>query len=184
MKILKYLIGFIAILIIAFFVKGLLTPTVEYDCKVMVNKPADESWAVMSDISKMPEWLKGFKKTELVSGTANTVGAVSKIYIEENGKEMVMEETINEIKLNELLNMTFTMDFMNMNYEMKLKEEEGRTHILTKSTTTGNGLIAKSIVSFMPSAMKAQEQENLNNLKQLIEANTKNYFPEPVVDTQ
>lgn len=179
MKILKILLAIILLLVIIFFAKGLMTPTVSYDCEITVNKKADESWAVMSDEVNLPKWINGFKRTELVSGTANTVGAVSNVYVDEGGTEMMMKETINKITPNSLLDMTFTMDFMDMDYVMTLSEKNNSTTIKTKSTTKGNSLIAKSIVSFMPSAMKAQEQENLNNLKKLIEGNTKNYFPDP-----
>jgi len=182
MKYLKYFLLALLLIAIIFIAKGLLTPSIQYESEVTVNKSAAEAWAVMSDESKLPQWLKGFKKTELVSGQANTIGAISKVYIEENGQEMVMEETIESIKENEFLAMRFTMDFMNMEYEIHFKEKDGKTHIKTKSTTEGNGLIAKSIVSFMPKAMKAQEDENLGNLKKLIEANTKNYFPEAVTE--
>jgi len=183
MKYLKYLLYLIIVLVILFIGKGILSSPISYESEVMVNKPAEEAWAVMSDEANLPKWIKGFKKTELVSGTENTVGAVSKVYVEENGEDMVMEETITAIKPNEHLAMAFTMDFMDMDYEMFFKENEGKTTITTKSTTTGNGVIAKSIISFMPDAMKKQEDENLNNLKKLIEGNTKNYFPETVVDT-
>ena len=170
-------------LTLLFVGKGLLTPSVSYESQITVNKPANECWAVMSDEANLPKWIKGFKRTELVSGTANTVGAVSNIYVEERGEEMVMEETITAIKPYEKMAMTFTMDFMDMDYEMLFEEQGDQTTITTKSTTVGNGMLAKSIISFMPSAMKTQEDENLNSLKKLIEDNTKDYFPETVVDT-
>jgi hypothetical protein len=36
----------------------------------------------------------------------------------------------------------------------------------------------RSMVSFMTSSMQSQEDENMNNLKTMIEQNTTNYFPE------
>ena len=179
MKFFKYLLLLLLLLVLLFFVKGLLTPTIEYSCQVNVNKSAKEAWAVMSDESNLPKWIKGFKRTELISGTANTKGAISNVYVEENGQEMMMQETINEIRPYEKLHMTFAMDFMDMDYIISFNEVDGKTDISSKSVTSGNGMIAKSIVSFMPKAMKEQEQENLNSLKKLIETNTKNYFPEP-----
>lgn len=181
MKFLKYLLILIVLLVLIFFGKGLLTPEISYQSQISVNKSIEEAWAVMSDESNLPEWIDGFQKTELVSGTHNTVGAVSNVYVEENGQEMVMQETINAIKAPDHLNMTFTMDFMDMDYDMALSNDNGKTLIVTKSKTTGNGLIAKSMISFMTSAMKKQEDANLSNLKRLIEENTKNYFPEPEV---
>lgn len=183
MKYLKYLLLIIIVLVLLFIGKGVFTSSVVYENEVIVNKPANESWAVMSDESNLPKWIKGFKKTELVSGTANTVGAVSKVYIEDSGQEMIMEETVTSITPNEHLAMTFTSDFMDMDYEIFFKEKDGKTIINSKSTTVGNGIIAKSMVSFMKSTMKEQEDENLKNLKKVIEENKKNYFPETVVDT-
>jgi uncharacterized protein YndB with AHSA1/START domain len=183
MKILKYLLYVIIVLALIFFGKGLLAPAAEYECEVVVNKPVEEAWAILSDESRITEWLKSIKKIELQSGTTNTVGAVSKIYAEENGQEMVMEETITAIIPNEHIAMTFTMDFMNMDYELYMKEMDGKTHIRTISSTLGNGIFAKSIVSFMTSAMKAQENENLINLKTMIDNNTIDYFPETTLDS-
>ncbi len=181
MKYLKYLLFLIVALAILFIGKGLLTPSVYYESEVVVNKSAKESWAVMSDEANLPKWIKGFKKTELVSGTANTVGSVSNVYVDEGGEEMVMKETITALKLYEQMAMNFSMDFMDMDYEMLFNEKDGNTTITTKSTTVGNGMIAKSIISFMPGSMKAQEEENLGKLKMLIEENTKDYFPAAVV---
>lgn len=183
MKFIKYLLIAIAVLALLFIGKGIITPSISYESEVTVDKSAKEAWAVMSDESKLPKWIKGFKKTELVSGTANTEGAVSNVYIEENGQEMVMQETITKMTPEEHLAMSFSMDFMNMDYEMFLKEENGKTNIRTVSKNMGNGFLAKSIVSFMTNSMKAQEDENLNSLKALIESNTTNYFPEPAIDS-
>jgi len=184
MKYLKYLLILIVVLVLVFIGKGFFTSSIAYKNEVVVNKPANESWAVMSDEANLPKWLKGFKKTELIKGTANTVGAVSKVFVEENGREMIMEETITAIKPNEHLAMTFTMDFMDMQYEIFFKENDGKTTINSKSTVSGNGILYKSMVSFMQGSMKEQEEENLKSLKKIIEENTKNYFPKAaVIDT-
>lgn len=175
MKYLKYLLGLIVLVVIIFFGKGLLTPSISYENEIVVNKSAAESWAVMSDESKLSQWIKEVKKIELVSGTPNTVGAVSNVYVDEGGQEMVMKETITKLTPNELMAMTFTMDFMDMEYEMHMKEEGGKTTITSKSTTTGNGIFAKSMLSFMGGSMKTQEDNNLSNLKKLIEENTTRY---------
>ncbi len=175
MKYLKYLLGLILLVVIIFFGKGLLTPSISYENEIVVNKSAAESWAVMSDESKLSQWIKEVKKIELVSGTANTVGAVSNVYVDDGGQEMVMKETITKMTPNELMAMTFTMDFMDMDYEMHMKEEGGKTTITSKSTTTGNGIFAKSMLSFMGGSMKTQEDNNLNNLKKIIEENTTVY---------
>ena len=183
MKYLKYPLILIFVLIAIFVGKGLLTPSITYESEVIVDKSVKESWAVMSDSDKLPEWIKGFLRAELVSGTEGTVGAVSNNYVDNNGQEMMMQETITALTPEEHMAMTFSMDFMDMDYEVFTEDVDGKTTIRTVSTTKGNGILSKSIISFMPGAMKAQEDENLNNLKKVIEENTTNYFPEPIVDS-
>jgi len=161
---------------------GLYTTSVLYECEVTVDKPAKEAWAVMQDESKVSEWISGYQKTEHLSGTPGTKGAVSNVYVVDQGQETVMKETITAIIPNKLMSMSFAMDFMDMNYEMRLQEKGNSTIIKTKSNTFGNGIFAKSILAFMPKSMKAQEEKNLNNLKRIIEENTKDYFPTPVIN--
>jgi len=181
MKFLKYLLALVLILVLLFIAKGFLTPSINYESQITVNKPAKEAWEVMSDEENLPKWIKGFKSTELVSGTENTAGAVSKIYVSEGGQDMVMTETIKAVEEYENLEMEFSMDFMNMDYQISFEEKEpGKTVITSNTTTRGNGMMAKSIVSFMTGAMKKQEDENLMSLRKIIDENTKNYFPEPV----
>ncbi len=175
MNIVKYLLLIILVLVLIFFGNGLLTPSVDYESEVLVDKPVEEAWAVMQDETRITEWLKEIKRMEHVSGTPGTKGAVSKYYMDQDGEEIMMEETITAIQPNKHIAMTFTMDFMDMDYEMNLTQKGDKTLIKSKSKTVGNGLFAKSILSFMPSTMKKQEEINLNNLKKVIENNTKQY---------
>jgi len=183
MKFLKYLFGAILLLGILFFVKGMITPNISYSSEITVDKPINEAWAVMNDESKISQWLKGIKSVEHVSGEKGTVGAVTKYIFVENGEESEVVETIKEIKPNEYIIMDFAMaDVMDMNYKVNYSEKDGKTHIKSETITTGNGMFMKSMMSFMTSTMQAQEDENLNNLKKLINENTTNYFPAPVVE--
>lgn len=138
----------------------------------------------MSDETKVAGWIEGYLRTEMVSGTPNTVGAVSNVFINNSGEEMSMEETITSFVPVKQMAMTFTMDFMDMDYDMKLEEQGGKTKITTTSNTKGNSLFTKSMLAFMPSGMKAQEEKNLNNLKRIINENTTDYFPAPVFEAE
>ncbi|MBT8395124.1 MAG: hypothetical protein KJN66_09775, partial [Bacteroidia bacterium] len=64
MKYLKYILGILVILIIGFFVLGLVKPEITYECEIVVDKPLAECWAVTQDEEKMSEWLPGFQKVE------------------------------------------------------------------------------------------------------------------------
>ena len=183
MKILKYLVIIVGVLTILFFALGVITPSVNYKNEVTVNKSTSEAWAVMADESLMSEWINGYEKTELISGTPYTVGAVSKIYFDNDGEKMEVTETITAIEENKSLAMSYTMDFMNMDYELMMEEKAGVTHITSTSNVSGNGMAAKSIVSLISGPLAEQEQQNLDNLKKVIEANSKHYHNENQADT-
>ncbi len=187
MKILKYFLGFLALLALIFFGRGLLTPNVSYSSEITVNKPIKEAWAVMNDESKLDQWLKGMTKMEHISGTKSTVGAVTEYTYSENGQESVIRETITSISPNEHIAMDFLMEgVMEMDYRVDFSEKDGKTSIKSATTTTGLGIMMKSLVSFMKGSMQTQEDVNMNNLKVLIEGNTTDYFPvvveEPVLE--
>ena len=176
MKYLKYIIGIIAILVIGFLLLGVFKPKVSYECEIKVEKPLDESWAVIQDEGKLSEWLPGFQKIEHISGTPGTVGAVSNVYFVTDGQEMTIRETITDIVPNESISMSYESDFMNMDYKMDMASVNGNTKISSSTTAVGNGMISKSMMALIGSSIKAQEETNLANLKKTIEQNTKNYF--------
>lgn len=171
MKILKYILGIIVLLVLIFLAIGFITSEITYDSEIVVDKPLAESWAVSQDEEKLADWLEGIQKIEHVSGTPNTVGAVSDIYFEDDGQEMVIRETITEIVPNESVSMKFTSDFMDMDYTLKMASLQGQTKITSHTTAKGNGMFSRALMALMSGTFKAQEETNLANLKRTIEEN-------------
>jgi len=183
MKYLKYLIGIIALLLLLFIGKGFLTPDISYDSEIIVDKSVKEAWAVMNDESKLSQWLKGITNIEHVSGEKGAVGAVTKYTFNQDGQESVILETIKSIQPEEQITMDFEMEgVMNMAYKVDFMDKGGKTLIKSSTTTKGDGMFMRSMVSFMKGSMQTQEDENMNNLKKLIDENTTDYFPVPVVE--
>jgi carbon monoxide dehydrogenase subunit G len=175
MKYLKYVLGLIVVLAVAFFLMGVIKPEVSYDCEILVDKPLAESWAVTQDESKMSDWLPGFQKVEHISGTPGTTGAVSDVYFDNNGEQMVIRETVTAISPNESISMKFESDFMTMDYTLSMSEVDGKTKISSSTTTSGNGMISRSFMALFGGSIKQQEETNLSNLKSTIEKNNKAY---------
>lgn len=184
MKVLKWILGVLVVLVLLFFSIGMIKSEVIYDCEIMIDKPVAEAWAVAQDPDKMSEWLVGFKRMEHVSGTPGTVGAVSDVYFDNGGTEMTIRETIKEIGPGETIVMLFENELMDMDYTMKMTGEGAQTKLFTSTTTRGNSAAFRSIMAISSSAIKAQEDANLELLKKAIESNTKNYFPKPTVEIE
>ena len=171
MKILKIVIGFLSLLLIIFVLLGFIVPRVSYSSEVTVDKPASEAWSVMSDEGKLSQWLMGYKRSELISGTPNTVGSVSNIYIDNQGQETVLKETVTELVPNKVMAMDFSMDPMDMDYRMTFEEQDNKTVIKSNTNVSGNGWFMRSMMALMKGGMKSQEDINMGQLQKLINEN-------------
>lgn len=183
MKILKVLIGVLAVLVVGFFAAGLLNPTVEYSTEVEVNKPLKESWAVFSDESKLGEWITGYKGMEVLEGQKDQVGAKYLIKMEHEGELMEMTETITAIEKEKHYAMNFDMDGMTQDVDVQFSaKDENTTVIHVESTGQGKGMMMKSLFAIMEmgGVFQKTSDEMYAKLKALIESNTTDYFPLPV----
>lgn len=180
MKFIKYLLILIVVAAVIFFGSGLLRPNQSYSSEITVEKSVEEAWAVMEDDSKTNQWLKSIKDTKHVSGKKGKVGGVTEYTFTDGEEESKVLETITSVVPNEHIAMDFVMpDVMTMDYKIEISEQDGKTHIKSSTVAEGTGLFMQSLFSFMGSSLKAQEDENLNNLKLVIDNNTTDYFPAP-----
>lgn len=184
MKILKYAIGIIALLIIGFFLIGIFNPSIQYSSETIVNKPIKESWDVMNDASKTKLWLTGLKRMELISGEEGQVGTKAKYIMDSNGSEIEMIETIKARTDYERMTLEMDSDILTNNLDMKFTEKDGKTIIKSTNIAQGKGMIMRSMMVLIKSSIIAEDQKIMNNMKRVIEENTTNYSPisAPVVD--
>ena len=182
MKILKYLLYAVLGLIVIFFAVGLLKKSVSYGHEIQVKKPIKEAWAVTQDESKYDQWLEGFKSMELLSGEYMQVGSKYKVIVNpgEGQPEFEMTETVTSLKEFDHVSMHFDSDFMDFEQTISFAEKDGMTSVKTDSKVMGKGIMSRAMFAFMETltgAFTAQETKNIEALKKVIEANTKDYYP-------
>ncbi|MBT8218726.1 MAG: hypothetical protein KJP00_02800 [Bacteroidia bacterium] len=189
MKFFKYLLYFLAALILVFLAFGLFIPVIEYGHEVKVDKPVKEAWAVSQDKSKYDQWLAGFKSMELMEGEYFEVGSKYKVVVEPGEGQPAFEliETIVSIKENDHVEMHFEGEAMDMEQIMTFTEADDKTTIRTNSKAMAKGLMGRSMFALMEKlggAFTSQEAMNMEALKKLIEENTTDYFPAPVEEEE
>ena len=184
MKILKYLLYIIILIVVIFFAIGIFKKTVSYGSEITVNKPIEEAWAVSQDESKYDQWLEGFKSMELISGEKFQPGSKYKIIVNPgNGEEdFEMIETLISIKENEHIEMHFDSEMMDFEQIMNFSEADGKTTITTESKVMGKGVMMRAMFGTMQMLLGAfdkQEQKNMDALKKLIDENSSENAIEP-----
>lgn len=185
MKILKYvIIAFVALLVI-FLLMGMMKPTVSYGHEITVDKPVEEAWAVMMDESKYADWLKGFESMELIEGEKNAIGSKHKVVVipEEGAEPFTMIETLEAFEEYKFVEMDYDSDMMTFHQKYIYEEsEDGKTTITSDASVSGKSFIMRCMFASMETltgAFTAQDKENMEALKEVINGNTTDYFPKP-----
>lgn len=182
MKILKYLIIVIAVLVAAFFAVGIIHPVVQYGHEVTVNKPLKEAWAVGYDESKYDQWLQGFQSMELLTGEKGEVGSTYKVIVNpgDGQPDFEMIETMVSVTEFEQVTLHFDSEMMDFDQTMTYTEKDGGVVIKTDSKVMAKGMVMKSMMALMEhlsGAFTTQEAKNIDALKRVIEENTTDYYP-------
>jgi len=182
MKIVKWILIPLLILIALFFAMGLVNSSIEYGHTVKVNKNVKEAWAVTEDESKLDQWLAGFVSEDLLRGEQNKVGSQYKVVVKPSPEEDAFEmiETLVARDEFSLLEMHFESDFGTFDQTMKFTAKGNQTEIATESIVSGGNVLTNSMVGWMEllgGSFQKQEEENINKLKKVIEENTTDYFP-------
>jgi carbon monoxide dehydrogenase subunit G len=65
-----------------------------FKSEIVINRNREDVWKLFDNTDNMKKWQPTLKKFEPQSGKPGQVGAVSKLTYEENGREIVLIETI------------------------------------------------------------------------------------------
>ncbi|MBT8195740.1 MAG: SRPBCC family protein [Bacteroidia bacterium] len=182
MKILKYILIILAVIIIIPVVIGLTSSTINYGAEINVNKPVEEAWAISKDETKFDQWLEGFKSIELIEGERDQVGSKYKVVVNpgEGQEDFVMTETLVAMNEHENIEMHFDSDMMKFEQIMTYTEVDGGTTIKTESKVIPKSFGLRMMFGTMQmlgGAFDKQEAKNMNALKKLIDENTTDYSP-------
>lgn len=186
MKILRYaLLAFVAIVLL-FFAVGLFKPSIQYGHEITVEKPVKEVWAIVQDESKYDQWLEGYQSMQLIEGRQNEVGSKYKVIVDpgEGQPEFEMIQTLMATQEFEKVHLHYDSDFMDMDQHYTFTESEGKSTFRTQATVRPKGMMMRSMFALMEifaGSFTAQETKNIEALKKVIQENTTDYYPAPVV---
>ena len=189
MKLLKSILFIVVGLVVVFLLMGLIKSSVSYGHEISVSKSVEEAWAVTQDESKYAQWLKGFKSIELLSGEDGEVGSTYKVIVNpgEGQEDFEMIETVTAVEEFDHVELHFDSEMMNFEQVISFTETDEGATVKTDSKVMGKGIMMKAMFAWMEmlgGSFTAQETENLEALKTLIEENTTDYYPAPVVEEE
>ena len=142
----------------------------KYTCSIEINLPISKVVQLWENEDNFKEWQDGFKSIEHLSGTPHSIGAKSKIILEDKRRIELLETIIStnlpeeKIALYEHIHMTNTQT-------TRFKKIDSHTtqYISEVEYTKFNGLMIKLMAKLFPSKFKAQSQKWMNQFKAFAE---------------
>ncbi len=171
MRILLYVLGFIAFSIFGFFMIGVIVPVTEYENTIVVNRSLEKTWKVFSSDTLIYDWMQGLKKIEAIKGTKMQAGAEFKMHLNEGGQDYTIIEKVRDVQEKSLYAITIDNEALTNNVDMHFKEiAPYTTEIKSINKVEAKNWFFRSMFFFLESDFKDQEIKTLNNLKNLIES--------------
>ena len=166
-KVIIYLIGIIAVLVIGFLCIGIVVPAVEYTTKVEINKPRDLTWKVLRE---RKDWVYGFKSFEQISGIPSEVGSRSRIVVVREGVESTFDSELKQIRPPEMAETELTNNMLVHDAVVNLTENNGKTTLVSNEKITGTNPIYRSLFALFKSRITDVSAKNFETLKQAVES--------------
>lgn len=144
----------------------------KYECSVEINAPLNKTVEMWQDESGFKHWQDGFQKIEPIDGTPNTVGAKSKIYLEQGKRKMELLETIQVMNLPEEKTGLYEHIHMTNTQTSRFKPlgENKTLYISEVEYTKFNGFMPKLMAKLFPGMFKKQSQKWMDQFKAYVES--------------
>ncbi len=170
MKILIYVVGFIITCFLGFYVIGVVKPTIVYESKITINRPAQQTWDVFTNEKLLAQWMQGFDHIEKIKSEPFQSGAEYKLFLKEKNQVFEINHKITssipakkyEYNLdNAVLQNHVTITFS--------EPQQFTTEVVISNEVNAKNWFLRSLFVFFKSQFKSQDQLNLEALKRLVE---------------
>jgi len=169
MRILKFLAKVLAVVIILFFLSGLLFSKISYTTIQRINLPVDQTFALFNDSSKMKHWVEGLQSFKTIEEKPGVVGSRYQIVIDAQGTFTKMEELVTSYKENEKVSLTIESIELIKKDNYTFQAVDDYTLIRNESSTAGKTYFLKCLYASFYFLMKRTDQGNLDSFKDFAE---------------
>ena len=169
MRILKFLLKALVVILILFFLSGLLFSKISYTTSQRINLPVDQTFALFNDNSKMKDWMVGLQSFKVIEEKPGVVGSRYQIVIDAQNTFIKMEELVTSYRENEKVSLTIESVQMIKKDNYTFQAIDNQTLIQNESTTEGKTYFLKCLYASFYVLIKCTDQENLDSFKAYVE---------------
>ena len=169
MKTIKIILGIITVLVVGFFLTGLIVKETNYTAQVSVNKPINEVFKTFNNSENIKNWIPEIKSFEVVNNNLGKTGSIYKLVVENQGEEISMTEKVLAFVPNEKVTLFFDAENMLKTDDYLFSEENGVTKITLNASCKSDSYIMACLFPYFKGTFKEQDQTYLNNFKEFVE---------------
>jgi hypothetical protein len=125
--------AFIALAVVCVLVAGLWGVSFTRTNQYTVQSTPSEAWNYLSNINYYPEWYDGFIRYDKIHGAFRHEGTQYYIYIEDEGQEYKIIETITDLDSPQLIGLEYQHDFYNLDIMLEISSDTDSTSTVTLS---------------------------------------------------
>lgn len=166
---LRYSCAVILVIVAIFFSIGIFIPSLNFENKVSVEKPADISFRVFTSPFSLSAWIPGLKNVKWLSGKTNEVGSKWEMIIEDDGNEYVMAEELVAYKENELFVVKMENEDILDTIEVRFTGKGTESEIFSSNHVMAKSFLERPFLLLFKSKLEGQNHEMHKKLKRLIE---------------
>ena len=147
----------------------------KYSCSIEIEVPLDKLVRLWENESNFKYWQDGFQSIEHISGTPNTVGAKSRIILEDKRRVELIETIITNNLPEEKTAVYEHIHMTNTQTSRFNKINENRTEYISEVEYTKlNGFMIKLMARLFPGKFKQQSQKWMDQFKSFAEKQNAN----------
>ena len=169
MKVIKIILGIISVVVIAFFLTGLIVKETTYTAQVSVNKPISNVFKTFNNSENIKKWIPEVKSFEVVNKNPGKTGSVYKIVIDNQGQEITMTEKVMAYVENEKVTLFFDAEGMLKKDDYTFTEKDGVTTVTLNASCQSYTYLMACVYPLFKGTFQKQDQSYLNNFKAFAE---------------
>ena len=151
---------------------------IKYETRLGIKAPPAVVFPYLTEAEKLKLWISGLSKIAFVNGAQDHVGAVAQVTLREGDRQFQYEDTVLRYEKDKLLSIRSENDVTSTTlvYRLEADGEETQLFYNVKKSRLG---IGRLLALFSQDSTPNRVQNDLQNLKQLVE---KNYNPTAALD--
>ena len=145
------------------------------EASTTIERPSDEVWRFMTDVTKLPQWIPGLLEGKLTSEGPLGVGSTLQVKNSGRPNQIVFRVMEYEPGRKSTMEVTFPHMMSGSRETFALENAEGRTKVNLTLDLKLNGLYPL-VGPFIVRSMRKEGETEVGNLKRIVESGNKVAF--------